>query len=42
VTRFDKKNKNRAEESSGSDKHRGLDSNKKGESEQMWENILSS
>ena len=40
VTRFEKKNKKRADESSGSEKARGLDGGKKGETEQMWEHIL--
>ncbi len=40
VMRFEKKNKKRVEEGSGSDKSRGMDSGKKGETEQMWDHIL--
>lgn len=41
VTRFEKKNKKRAEDG-GSDKNRSSDAGKKGETEQMWEHILGS
>lgn len=40
VMRFEKKNKKRAEEGSSSDKSRGVESGKKGETEQMWDHIL--
>ena len=40
VMRFEKKNKKRVEEGAGSDKSRGMDSGKKGETEQMWDHIL--
>jgi hypothetical protein len=48
VTRFEKKNKKRAEESSSARSNErggganGMDASRKGETEQMWEHILTS